>query len=916
VVSSRLLFFRPIPAGLLAALALLAFGPVGPAGCGADPETRALAPGRSIAPVEEPRPRATPRVPVTVRLTVRETAGVARSGEVASTGIPLPRSLDLRDTRGLAVVDSAGRPVPADFRVLARWNAGLEDREAPIQWLHVTFPATVGARQSAAYSLIADGSAANPPPASPLTLVRQGDRIVVDTGAAVFSLNGAPGSLFDEVRSPGGARLITGSELSLTLQGRTAGHPTVRRVRVEHAGPLSAVVVVEGAYDVPPVGKGGLGSVRRYVFTAGSPTAIVRQAVAWEGSLGCNGCVATEDGAPNGVRLERVRDALALDLGTGERTAAVVGELAAPAMIRGGGSGEAWVRQVQRPDREARLRFEAAAGPHRAQGEKADGGMLAVSGPAGSVAVALNHLHRYEPQALRLLEDGRLAVDLADGPAWLAHHQGTFATFAVGVLPPKAGRPDLDRLIWAPLNRPLRAWPDAAWFAASDAVGELPVGTLPTGLATYDRLVRGVLERTVEAVDAEGIAGLMTFGVFPRYWGGGSTGNADLRCKNDPTPKEAWDDLFWCARWTDYHNTLATAPLWAMRTGEVEWLDELAFPGALRTLHTQVLQCAPGDPWFYCGQAPAGYGGYRVDFNSSHAYFDNLYLYYWLTGDSTVVETLRRGGESMRRRMCGSRGPQAVKEVSGPAGPACGPGDPPEKASFTGRVAGQWLAAFRFLGLASADASFLDDWRSGLARAVTHQYVELERNGKRYGFFGKETAAGGAYTSGPVWQIGFYDAEGLYRLMRDTGDAPIGDPPVRPSQVLAALARSIVDLEAGAGPKGAPRGGWPQRLDLTFRGARRGGELGEVKPNGRSLYGPEKAAMAALLVRAGQQTGDPELLQAGREMVDFALAESWDDRAPLGKLQGQYLTRLHAAVARLANGPPEGDPGPPVRTAR
>jgi hypothetical protein len=39
-------------------------------------------------------------------------------------------------------------------------------------------------------------------------------------------------------------------------------------------------------------------------------------------------------------------------------------------------------------------------------------------------------------------------------------------------------------------------------------------------------------------------------------------------------------------------------------------------------------------------------------------------------------------------------------------------------------------------------------------------------------------------------------------------------------------------------------------------------------------------------------------------MVDDTLAESTKDRAPLGKLQGQYLTRLHAAVARLANGPP------------
>lgn len=897
------LFSWLVPAGLLSALTLLTLGP--------SPQPRAETPPPPLLALRQ----GSPRIP----LTVRETAGVARTGEVLTTGIPLPRSLDLRDVRSLAVVDAAGKPVPAELRVLARWprwDTGPEERGAPvapIQWLLVTFPATVGARQSAAYSLVTDGSTANPAPASPLTLTREGDRVVIDTGAAVFRLGGRPGSLFDEVRT-GDTALITGSDLSFTFENRVAEHSTLRRVRIEHAGPLSAVVVVEGAYDHPPVGGQGFGSLRRYVFTAGSPTAIVRQAVSWEGNLGCNGCVVTEEGTPNGVRLTGVRDVL--DLGVGQpRTATVIGDFeAAPIQGELKADQTAWVRQTQRRDRKAKLRFESAVSSKKVEGDKADGGLIAVSGPAGAVAVALNHLHRYEPQGLRLTGDGRLAVDLADGPAWLAHHQGMFATFAVAALPPRPGRPELDRLVWAPLNRPLRAWPEASWFAASDAVGELPVGDLPKGLASYDRIVRDTLERTVEQVDAEGIAGLMTFGVFPRYWGRG-TANADLRCKRDPTPGETWDDIFWCGGWTDYHNTLSTAPLWAMRSGEVEWLDEIAFPGALRTLHTQIMQCAPGDPWFYCGQAPAGYGGYRKDFNSSHAYFDNLFLYYWLTGDSTVVETLRRGGESMRRHMCPSRGPEAVKEVSGPAGPACEAGDPPAKASFTGRVGGQWLAAFRFLGLASEDASFLEDWRSGYARAVTHQYVELEKDGRRYGFFGKATVAGGGYTTAPVWLTGFYDAEGLYRLMRDTGDAPIGDPPVRPSRVLAAIARGMTVVEARAKGGGSPRGDWPQQLDLTFRGSRLGGQMDKTAPKGRNLFGPEKAAMVALLVRAGQQTGDKELLEAGEEMVAFTLAESMEGGAPLGKLQGQYLTRLHAAVARLVNGPPRDGSGP-ERAAR
>jgi len=87
-------------------------------------------------------------VPSSLILTVKETAGVARNGEVVRSGVPFPRSLNITGTNGLTVVDGAGLAVPADFRVLARWNAG-KSSIAPIQWLLVSFPATVAANSSA-----------------------------------------------------------------------------------------------------------------------------------------------------------------------------------------------------------------------------------------------------------------------------------------------------------------------------------------------------------------------------------------------------------------------------------------------------------------------------------------------------------------------------------------------------------------------------------------------------------------------------------------------------------------------------------------------------------------------------------------------------------------------------------------------
>jgi hypothetical protein len=907
----------------LLCLALLGF----PFACAA-PESASLAAGATepAAPVPAPSPNAKP-VPARIPLTVRETAGVARAGEVLRSGVPLPRSLGVRDVRGLAILDPAGKPVPAEFHVLARWNAGKEDAAAPVQWLLAVFPATVAARGSAVYTLLTDGSASpNPAPATPLRLTRQGRQVTVDTGAAVFKLGGNAGALFDEVDLAGGRKIVTGGGMALRAGGVEGGHSGMRGVRIESVGPLSAVVVIDGAWDLPQVGHGGFGSRRRYVFAAGSPTAVVRQAVAWEGDLECTGCVKTKDGKPNAVLVERARDVLALDLGGRPAAVTEVGAFREPALEAPLAGPEesrqeknppdlAWVSQRQRDRRLAPLRFEMAAAGKRHEGAKADGGMLAVSGPAGSVAVAINHMHRYEPQSLRLLGDGRLALDLVDGKAWLANHQGTFATLAVTALPGPAKRADLDRQLWAPLNRPLRAWPDAAWFTASEAVDEVPAGPLPKRLASYDDLIARTLKRTVEGVDVEGLAGLMTFGVYPRYWGEpGSPG--EIECKDDPTPGEDWDTTFWCGTWTDYHNTVETSAIWAMRTGEVDWLDELAFPGALRTLHTQIMQCGPEEKWFYCGQAPTGYGAYRADFNSSHAYFENLFLYYWLTGDSTVVDLVRRGGDDMRRLVCPSRGPTPVTVPHGPDGPACAANRPPDNDSstFTGRVPSQWAAAFRFLGLASDDPSFLEDYRSSLARAVTLHYAELERGGKRYGFLGEKAIGGpGVYEAGPAWTNGFYDAENLYRLQRDTGDAPIGEPPLAPSRVLAALARTIAELGPGPGKSADanPDAPWPRILAVTWSGPRIGGTFTSVEGKDRELYNPEKFGTVALLVRTGRQTGDPELIKAGDEMVRLILSRargnpgdpSGGNVLPLCKIQGQTLTRLHAAVALEAAAP-------------
>jgi len=379
----------------------------------------------------------------------------------------------------------------------------------------------------------------------------------------------------------------------------------------------------------------------------------------------------------------------------------------------------------------------------------------------------------------------------------------------------------------------------------------------------------------------------MTFGLYPRIWANPIYSD-EVQCGGgDPTPGVEWDDLYWCSTWTDYHNTTYTAAARAMRTGETQWIDEITVPAALRMLHTQIFQCAPGDPYFYCGQAPAGYGGYRADFNSSHAYFDNLQVYYWLTGDETVVETLLRGSRSMRDYFCTRR----------PAAP-CGPHDAPvdEYANLTGRVASQWASTFRFVGLASGDASYLDDYRSLIERALTQQYVAADRFGFLLGGWQPVTTAG-TVTTDQLWMTALYDMKNLDRLRRDTNDAPIGDPPVRPGDAIVAYARAIARY--------APATSWPNSFDVRWSGSRVGGTIVSVAatPGGSDpfLYDTGRSTLAGPLALAA--TFDRSLDALARDLTRFAIEASLADAAPLGKLQGEYLARLHAAVAALAPEP-------------
>ena len=68
-----------------------------------------------------------------VPLTVTETAGVHRTAEPVTFGVPLPKRL-LIDTERLRLYGPGGKPVPAAFRVASRWWEEASGQDSSVRW--------------------------------------------------------------------------------------------------------------------------------------------------------------------------------------------------------------------------------------------------------------------------------------------------------------------------------------------------------------------------------------------------------------------------------------------------------------------------------------------------------------------------------------------------------------------------------------------------------------------------------------------------------------------------------------------------------------------------------------------------------------------------------------------------------------
>ncbi len=201
----------------------------------------------------------------TVPLKVAEPSGVARRGWPVTSGVPFAAGR-LKDAAAVELRDPAGRSVPLQTDVLARWPDGS------VRWLLVDFQTDLAAREARAFTLRAamEPGRATDGGGSPLRVSTEGGRTIIVTGplrlelrAESFDPLGAVWLDRDGDGRFGASERVTGGGPGFFLRDAAGRRFESARgpaeIAIEEAGPLRAAVRATGVH------AGVDGTLFRYV---------------------------------------------------------------------------------------------------------------------------------------------------------------------------------------------------------------------------------------------------------------------------------------------------------------------------------------------------------------------------------------------------------------------------------------------------------------------------------------------------------------------------------------------------------------------------------------------------------------------------------------------------------------------------
>ena len=208
-----------------------------------------------------------------VPLAVKERANLNRQQSPVSFGVPLAKSAAILSVNELKISESdGGSAIPAQFRVLSRYQGTANDSSRPIRMVLVDFQSSVNAAQERQYYLC-DGGAGTY--VAPDIASENADNITLDTGRIRVRINKHEFNLFDIVdidtddNGTYDRQVIasTGTNgIFVSSQGGTYSSVCApETISIEENGPLRAVVKVCGYFKnisgeklLPPSGDNGI----------------------------------------------------------------------------------------------------------------------------------------------------------------------------------------------------------------------------------------------------------------------------------------------------------------------------------------------------------------------------------------------------------------------------------------------------------------------------------------------------------------------------------------------------------------------------------------------------------------------------------------------------------------------------------
>jgi hypothetical protein len=552
---------------------------------------------------------------------LREDLGIERTGEAAFGSVPIALETDLRDAQfdRLVVIGPGARQLPAQFRTIARWGAGLADTSAPVRWLQVSLRPDLPANASVTLALQRYAQPLATPDPGALIVAPLGQRFRVDTGLAEFEIDPANASLLVRaaLRATAGGPLTTvyqyvagaaghGLDVSVSTNAGApliaAGNALPGSLVVDSFewvdnGPIRAVAYLRGHLESGDNGDRCFGNNSLIAFPFAVTIAMTRGSrlldYEWQFITACSDASGNNWG-DEGVRIDALGWNWRLDTGTPASRQPVTAGSGAVSLRTAGsgdrfvveqgrGGGMPWVRRAQVRNASQAIVFESA--------ERFDNPLIGVLGSSVVASLSAPWLRFREPQGLEVEAD-RIALRMISQPSLVGEGKGLWFSARLALDPP--GAPDPAALLETrrnqargALERGLTPRARLEDLNASGVLAPLSGATtrpLGAGYLQYVTQLHDHLVRDVPCTDPEGFVGgqwtcAKTFG--SQLW-------PDIQFETqfsfveNPSPNENFPRH-------DYWGASNAELTEYMRSGGPKWLWDFALPQVWLQVHTAFL---------------------------------------------------------------------------------------------------------------------------------------------------------------------------------------------------------------------------------------------------------------------------------------------------------------------------------------